>query len=203
MRRWREAVLALNRQNGCPWARSPTSCRGAPGAPNGCRKTIGNWRRLIEDGLVKMQDRGELAHSANPADIALAVLTAVQAACCCRGAPSRTGRSSSHSIWRLPMWRRKQTIEPLPDCGVVHDRRTKQPLLRPSYSGQPTRHRRVPSPFELAKLHDSAPKQLKRLIGRQICRRGAGAFAGRQKGGGHDVFDNCGPRARQGRQPCR
>ena len=39
MRRWREAVLALNRQNGCPWARSPTSCRGAPGAPERLSQT--------------------------------------------------------------------------------------------------------------------------------------------------------------------
>lgn len=79
MRRWREAVLALNRQNGCPMgALAYQLPRSAGRARTVVADGFGIWRRLIEDGLVKMQDRGELAHSANPADIALAVLTAVQ-----------------------------------------------------------------------------------------------------------------------------
>jgi TetR/AcrR family transcriptional repressor of nem operon len=32
LRRWRDAVLALNSQNGSLWARSSTSCRRAPEA---------------------------------------------------------------------------------------------------------------------------------------------------------------------------
>ena len=36
------------------------------------------WRGQVEEGLVKMRDRGELSRDANPADIALAVPTAMQ-----------------------------------------------------------------------------------------------------------------------------
>jgi len=36
------------------------------------------WRRLVENGLVNMKARGELVDEAKPADIALAVLAAVQ-----------------------------------------------------------------------------------------------------------------------------
>jgi TetR/AcrR family transcriptional regulator, transcriptional repressor for nem operon len=79
LRRWRDAVLALNRQDGCPLGalvyQLPQSARGA-------RTVVGDgfemWRRRLEDGLVKMRERGELARDADPADIALAVLTAVQ-----------------------------------------------------------------------------------------------------------------------------
>ncbi len=79
IRRWRDAVLALNGQNGCPLGalayQLPLSARRA-------RAVVGDgleiWRRLIEDGLVRMRDRGSLTRDANPADIALALLTAVQ-----------------------------------------------------------------------------------------------------------------------------
>ena len=36
------------------------------------------WRRQIEDGLIRMRDRGELQRDVDPADMALGVLTAVQ-----------------------------------------------------------------------------------------------------------------------------
>jgi hypothetical protein len=36
------------------------------------------WRDRIEDGLAKMQERGELAASADPRDLALALLAAVE-----------------------------------------------------------------------------------------------------------------------------
>jgi AcrR family transcriptional regulator len=79
MRSWRDAVLALNRRTGCPLGalvyQLPRSARGA-------RTAVGDgleiWRRRIEEGLVRMQARGELAPGAAPADIALAVLSAVQ-----------------------------------------------------------------------------------------------------------------------------
>ena len=79
LRRWRDAVLALNRQSGCPLGalvyQLPKSAKGA-------RNVVGDgfetWRRRVEDGLVEMRDRGELSQDANPADIALAVLAAVQ-----------------------------------------------------------------------------------------------------------------------------
>jgi len=79
LRRWRDAVIALSRQDGCPLGalvyQLPQSARSA-------RTVVGDgfetWRRRVEDGLIKMRDRGELARDANPADIALAVLTALQ-----------------------------------------------------------------------------------------------------------------------------
>ena len=79
LRRWRDAVLALNSQNGCPLGaliyQLPKSARGP-------RTVVGDafetWRRIVEDGLIKMRDRGELSRDANPADIALAVLAALQ-----------------------------------------------------------------------------------------------------------------------------
>src|SRR5262249_11036110 len=36
------------------------------------------WRHRIENGLAKMRERGELAASADPHDLALALLSAVQ-----------------------------------------------------------------------------------------------------------------------------
>ena len=79
LRRWRDAVIALSRQDGCPLGalvyQLPQSARSA-------RTVVGDafetWRRIIEEGLVKMRACGELSQDANPADIALAVLAAVQ-----------------------------------------------------------------------------------------------------------------------------
>jgi TetR/AcrR family transcriptional regulator, transcriptional repressor for nem operon len=79
LRRWRDAVLALNRQDGCPLGalvyQLPQSAKRA-------RTVVGDgfetWRMQVEKGLVKMRDRGELSRDASPADIALAVLAALQ-----------------------------------------------------------------------------------------------------------------------------
>lgn len=79
MRRWRDAVVAVSRQGGCPLGalvyQLPRSAKRA-------RTTVEDgfeaWRRQIEDGLVRMRARGELAPDANPGEIALAVLSAVQ-----------------------------------------------------------------------------------------------------------------------------
>lgn len=79
MRVWRDAVLALNRRTGCPLGalvyQLPPSARRA-------RTTVEDgleaWRGMIEDGLARMQSRGELAPDAAPADMAFAVLSAVQ-----------------------------------------------------------------------------------------------------------------------------
>jgi len=79
MLRWRDAVLALNRQGGCPLGalvyQLPQSARRA-------RTAVGAgfeiWRGRIEAGLVKMRERGELAPDAVPSDIALAILAALQ-----------------------------------------------------------------------------------------------------------------------------
>ena len=79
MRRWRDAVMALNRGVGCPLG--ALAYQLPPGA-KAARATVENgfelWRQRIEVGLVRMQARGELAADAAPADLALAVLSAVQ-----------------------------------------------------------------------------------------------------------------------------
>ena len=79
MLRWRDAVLALNRQGGCPLGalvyQLPQSAKRARTAVGAGFET---WRGRIEDGLVKMRERGDLAPEAEPSDIALAILTAVQ-----------------------------------------------------------------------------------------------------------------------------
>jgi AcrR family transcriptional regulator len=79
MGRWRDAVVALNRQTGCPLGALVYQLpRGARRARTTVEDGLETWRGLIEEGLVRMQARGELARDAKPADIALAVLSAVQ-----------------------------------------------------------------------------------------------------------------------------
>jgi TetR/AcrR family transcriptional repressor of nem operon len=79
LRRWRNAVVALNRQGGCPLGalayQLPLGAKRAQAAVSNGFET---WRRQIEKGLMRMRERGELAPDAVPADIALAVLSAVQ-----------------------------------------------------------------------------------------------------------------------------
>ncbi len=79
LRRWRDAVLALNSQDGCPLGALVYQLpQSAKGAQNAVGHGLETWRRQIEAGLVKMRERGELSSDANPAGIALAVLAAVQ-----------------------------------------------------------------------------------------------------------------------------
>ena len=79
MRRWRDAVLALNRRTGCPLGALVYQLpRSAKRAQTAVGDGLEVWRGRIEEGLVRMQGRGELARDAAPADIALAVLSAVQ-----------------------------------------------------------------------------------------------------------------------------
>jgi AcrR family transcriptional regulator len=79
MRRWRDAVIALNRRTGCPLgALAYQLPSGAKDARAAVEDGFEIWRRRIETGLVRMQARGELAADVAPADIALAVLGAVQ-----------------------------------------------------------------------------------------------------------------------------
>ena len=79
MYRWRDAVLALSRGAGCPLG---SLVYQLPRSAKHARTTVADgldaWRGMIEDGLVRMQARGELARDAAPADIALAVLSALQ-----------------------------------------------------------------------------------------------------------------------------
>ncbi len=79
LRRWRDAVLALNSQDGCPLGALVYQLpKGADGARDVVGDAFETWRRRVEDGLVRMRDRGELSQDADPTDIALAILAAVQ-----------------------------------------------------------------------------------------------------------------------------
>ena len=79
MRRWRDAVMTLSRRTGCPLGALVYQLpRDARRAQTVVEDALEAWRGLIEDGLARMQARGELARDAAPADIALAVLSALQ-----------------------------------------------------------------------------------------------------------------------------
>jgi TetR/AcrR family transcriptional regulator, transcriptional repressor for nem operon len=82
LRAWGQAIIRLNEQvdmGGCPLGSlaselAKTSERTRKRLAGG----FSTWRERIEQGLVKMQERGELAASADPHDLALALLSAVQ-----------------------------------------------------------------------------------------------------------------------------
>jgi AcrR family transcriptional regulator len=79
IRKWTEALLLLSRGQGCPLGALVYQLpRTAKGANKEVAQGMESWRRLMENGLANMKARGELADGAEPAEIALAVLAAVQ-----------------------------------------------------------------------------------------------------------------------------
>ena len=79
---WRDAFVRLNKAaqfRGCPLG-SLTSELANDSEP--ARKRLADsfsmWRERIENGLARMQERGELSASADPHDLALALLSAVE-----------------------------------------------------------------------------------------------------------------------------
>ena len=79
IRKWTEALLLLSRGQGCPLGALVYQLpRTAQGANKKVAEGMEAWRRLMENGLANMKARGELADEAKPAEIALAVLAAVQ-----------------------------------------------------------------------------------------------------------------------------
>ena len=79
IRKWTEALLLLSRGQGCPLGALVYQLpRTAKGANKEVAEGMEAWRRLMENGLANMKARGELADEAKPAEIALAVLAAVQ-----------------------------------------------------------------------------------------------------------------------------
>jgi AcrR family transcriptional regulator len=79
IRKWTEALLLLSRGQGCPLGSLVYQLpRTAKGANKEVAQGMEAWRRLMEKGLANMKARGELAEEAEPAEIALAVLAAVQ-----------------------------------------------------------------------------------------------------------------------------
>ncbi|MDD4888126.1 MAG: TetR/AcrR family transcriptional regulator [Thiomonas sp.] len=79
---WRDAILQLNEATG--WMGCPLGSLASELANDSrpARLTLSNsfatWRDRVEQGLMRMHERGELASSADPHALALALLTAVQ-----------------------------------------------------------------------------------------------------------------------------
>lgn len=82
LRSWRDAIVRLHDggdAKGCPLG-SLASELANDSAP-ARKRLVGSfavWSHCIEQGLAKMRERGELAASANPHELATAVLGAVQ-----------------------------------------------------------------------------------------------------------------------------
>jgi AcrR family transcriptional regulator len=79
---WRDAIVRLNRATGgkgCPLGSlaSELANESEP-ARKRLAGSFAMWRDHIEQGLARMRERGELAASADPQELALAVLSAVQ-----------------------------------------------------------------------------------------------------------------------------
>lgn len=83
LRRWRDAVIDLNKARnsigGCPVGSLANEL--ADQSKTARTLLVGSfetWGTRIENGLQKMQERGELASTADPHDLAVAVLSAIQ-----------------------------------------------------------------------------------------------------------------------------
>jgi len=82
LKAWRDTLVRLNKAlqyRGCPLG-SLASELASDSEP--ARKRLADsfsmWRDHIKNGLAKMQERGELSASADPHDLALALLSAVE-----------------------------------------------------------------------------------------------------------------------------
>src|SRR5215472_15701128 len=82
LKAWRNAILRLNKAaqgKGCPLGSLASElANDSEPARKRLADSFSMWRDRIENGLVKMRERGELSASANPHDLALALLGAVQ-----------------------------------------------------------------------------------------------------------------------------
>jgi TetR/AcrR family transcriptional repressor of nem operon len=82
IRAWRDAIVRLNiitHGRGCPLGSLASElANDSEHARKRLASSFATWRDRIERGLAKMRERGELAASANPSELAIALLTAVQ-----------------------------------------------------------------------------------------------------------------------------
>ena len=79
LRKWRDAVLALDPRDGCPLGALVYQLpRNAGAARARVERGFDTWRVHIESGFAAMKARGELSRDADPARLALAVLSALQ-----------------------------------------------------------------------------------------------------------------------------
>jgi TetR/AcrR family transcriptional regulator, transcriptional repressor for nem operon len=82
LRAWRDAFVRLNKAaqcGGCPLGSLASElANDSEPARKHLADSFSVWRDRIENGLAKMQKRGELGASADPRDLALALLSAVE-----------------------------------------------------------------------------------------------------------------------------
>jgi AcrR family transcriptional regulator len=82
IRAWRDAIVRLNivvHGRGCPLGSLASElANDSEPARKRLAASFATWRDRIEGGLKKMRERGELAASADPSELAIALLTAVQ-----------------------------------------------------------------------------------------------------------------------------
>jgi AcrR family transcriptional regulator len=82
LKAWRNAFVRLNKAaggRGCPLGSLASElANDSEPARKHLAASFAMWRDRIEQGLIKMRERGELAASANPRELALALLSAVE-----------------------------------------------------------------------------------------------------------------------------
>ncbi len=82
LRAWGQGIIRLNElvhMRGCPLGSLASELANtSESARKRLDESFSMWRDRIENGLAEMQERGELAASANPHDLALALLGAVE-----------------------------------------------------------------------------------------------------------------------------
>ena len=82
LKAWGKAIVRLNElvdMRGCPLGSLANELANtSESARKRLDESFSMWRDRIETGLAKMQERGELAASADPHDLALALLGAVE-----------------------------------------------------------------------------------------------------------------------------
>ena len=82
LKAWRNAFVRLNKAahcGGCPLGSLASElANDSEPARKRLADSFSTWRARIESGLAKMQERGELIPSADPHDLALALLSAVE-----------------------------------------------------------------------------------------------------------------------------
>lgn len=82
LKAWRNAIIRLNKVaqgKGCPLGTLASELANEfEPARKRLAEGFATWRDRIEQGLTKMRERGELAASADPHELAVAVLSAVQ-----------------------------------------------------------------------------------------------------------------------------
>jgi AcrR family transcriptional regulator len=82
LKAWRNAILRLNKASqgkGCPLGSLASElANDSEPARKRLADSFSMWRDHIEDGLAEMRERGELSASADPHDLALALLSAVE-----------------------------------------------------------------------------------------------------------------------------